>query len=48
MDGLWFIIGNVVGGLISFVIMSFMYYNRSSEYEDEIRQLREQIDKKGK
>ena len=46
MQFLWFILGSVFGGFVGAAIMACMYYNRSTEYENEIERLRNMLKNK--
>ncbi|MBE7002104.1 MAG: inseCt neurotoxin 1c [Ruminococcaceae bacterium] len=45
---LFFIIGLLLGGCISFVILCCFQINRINAYESEIRKLKAQLSKEGK
>ena len=46
MEFLWFLVGLLLGGCVSFVIICCLQINRINDYEEELRNLRFQLNLK--
>lgn len=42
----WLVVGLILGGCISMITLCCMQYHRTCDYEEEIRRLRDELNKK--